>query len=387
MLRKKVKWLYYGSLNYYNRLFPFEHTLVNFINFIYLKFKFNRSNSIAVYIELPMSYNYLEETIKELQKKFVISVFYHGKNKLVYSNRIGIANLYHFSILRSIPYKLIITPETGNGAINAKHHSSKIVNLMHSLVSTHVIYPDNMFTKFDYVLCSGPHHRVELEAQNKYYQAKTILFDGGYEPIDRLANHFGNEEKEFSKVSKILFAPSWGPENLLRKLGIELINTCLNSGYEICLRPHPMSFKFDKDILDEIEIRFSSNRCFRIDRSAEPYDLLLNSDVLISDYSGIAFEFSLGLERPVIFIEAPRKVFNKEWKKYLAFEGVEVVYRNKIGYLTDKLSEVFNILKKIPSDWEDKRNKISIYRNELLFNYKKSASKNAIIIEDIMKNL
>src|SRR5690606_28612020 len=54
------------------------------------------------------------------------------------------------------------------------------------------------------------------------------------------------------------------------------------------------------------------------------------SDLMISDWSGAALEFALGLERPVIFVDVPRKVLNAEYQD-LGIEPLEVTIRHEVG--------------------------------------------------------
>ena len=51
---------------------------------------------------------------------------------------------------------------------------------------------------------------------------------------------------------------------------------------------------------------------------------------MISDWSGVAIEFALAFKKPVLFIDAPPKCKNPEYKK-LNLVPIEISIRNKIG--------------------------------------------------------
>ena len=51
---------------------------------------------------------------------------------------------------------------------------------------------------------------------------------------------------------------------------------------------------------------------------------------MISDWSGAAFDFALGLARPVLFIDVPRKVNNPNYQS-VAIEPIEVFARAQMG--------------------------------------------------------
>jgi YidC/Oxa1 family membrane protein insertase len=57
---------------------------------------------------------------------------------------------------------------------------------------------------------------------------------------------------------------------------------------------------------------------------------LFRSDVLVSDWSAMALEYSLGLEKPVLFIDVPRRIRNPDWQE-LDIEPMESAIRNKVG--------------------------------------------------------
>ena len=44
-------------------------------------------------------------------------------------------------------------------------------------------------------------------------------------------------------------------------------------------------------------------------------DILFESDILITDWSGIGIEYGLGLLKPVIYIDIPKKNLNHESNK------------------------------------------------------------------------
>jgi len=59
-------------------------------------------------------------------------------------------------------------------------------------------------------------------------------------------------------------------------------------------------------------------------------DSLLQADVLICDCSGVALEYALGTERPVLFLDVPIKIRNQRFRE-LNIEPLELSLRTKIG--------------------------------------------------------
>ena len=54
------------------------------------------------------------------------------------------------------------------------------------------------------------------------------------------------------------------------------------------------------------------------------------SDVLITDWSGIAYEFAYKTRRPTLFVDTPMKVINPEWQK-IDLVPTDISFRNEVG--------------------------------------------------------
>ena len=64
------------------------------------------------------------------------------------------------------------------------------------------------------------------------------------------------------------------------------------------------------------------------------FDSLHSSHLMISDWSGAAAEYAFGLERPVLFVNVPRKVNNPQWES-LGIDPLEAAYREHVGTILD----------------------------------------------------
>ena len=67
-------------------------------------------------------------------------------------------------------------------------------------------------------------------------------------------------------------------------------------------------------------------------------------DLLVADRGGSALEYAFGLERPVLFVDVPRKVFNPKYER-IGCSPMEVQVRFEIGdiVLLDRLRESPNV--------------------------------------------
>ena len=68
--------------------------------------------------------------------------------------------------------------------------------------------------------------------------------------------------------------------------------------------------KFNKKMIDVIQKEFFNNPNFVIENKNDTFEKMLESEFLITDWSGIGMEFSFITERPVIFINTEKKINN-----------------------------------------------------------------------------
>lgn len=106
--------------------------------------------------------------------------------------------------------------------------------------------------------------------------------------------------QETSGKTTVLLAPSWGESGILRKYGDSLIDELIATGYEIIIRPHPQSYKSEADLMDKLQKKYSD---IEWNRDTDNFDVLQRSDILISDFSGVFFDFSLIFDKPIIYTD------------------------------------------------------------------------------------
>lgn len=124
--------------------------------------------------------------------------------------------------------------------------------------------------------------------------------------FDVLARKFGNiSDKELPVAGEptVLVAPTWGKKGTLALCIDIVIPRLLESGYRVILRPHPQSYKSDAATIDTAFSRYGNNRMLRIDRNVESTASMLESTVMISDMSGIRFDYAFIYGKPVLTIE------------------------------------------------------------------------------------
>ena len=180
---------------------------------------------------------------------------------------------------------------------------------------------------YDAVLVPGKLHVHQIRELEKIRNIKEKDVEiVGLTYFDEMKKRLDNLEKVQNENKVVLVAPSWGQSSLLNKYGSILIDELLNTGYEIVIRPHPQSFIADKDIIDELMKKYPN---ISWNKDNDNFDILNKSDILISDFSGVIFDYSLIFNKPVIYTieEFDDSVYDSHWldEKIWTFEVLPTI--------------------------------------------------------------
>ena len=228
---------------------------------------------------------------------------------------------------------LTTTPDFDTYAVKRSLHDVHYVYLFHAVVSTHMVYRPGAFDAFDTVLCVGPHHGRELRAaEQRYGLDRRRLVKHGYGRLDQLIDEAGAAPPE---PGVVVVAGSWGDQAFMETpVGPEIIERLLAAGYEVVARIHPMTQRRLPELGFELAATHGAGGRFQVETDMRDRSSLLRSSVLVSDWSGAAFDYALGMTRPVVSIDMPAKVNNQAWEE-LGLDPIERQLRHEIGAVVD----------------------------------------------------
>ena len=292
--------------------------------------KFNKldldERSMVFYSESSVIlYPYVEEIIRELQNRnqkicYVTSSkddpILKNENKNIKVFYIGDSEIEKMNFFLRLKAKVLIMTMPDLGSYHIKR--SKVfpvhyVYVFHGMISTHMVFQRSAFDQFDSIFCVGQYHVQEIRATEQLYNLKQKnLVECGYGLLDKLIRSRSSLPQQQNFLSKnnkknVLIAPSWGKQNLLESTGIELIKILLDAGYHVTVRPHPMTVKKSSKLIKQIKEKFEKNPDFLLDTNASSFEQLFSSYALITDWSGIGHEYAFVCERPVIYVDVPKK--------------------------------------------------------------------------------
>ena len=341
---------------------------------------------IIIYGEDKRYYNVFKPIIEELINLEIPTIYYSSsyddkifeiKSDFLKSEFIGTGNKAYAKLnFIEADICLMTTPNLDVFQLKRSKGVKKYVHITHSSAetSTYCLYSLDFF---DAVFLNGEHQIRDIrELENKRNTIIKDLYVVGNPYLDELSKMKETITKENNNKKTILIAPSWGMNCLFRRFGENLLDNIVNSDYNIIIRPHPQSLISDKDIIDKFQNRYKYKNNVEWDFNRVNIYSLSKADIMISDFSGVIFDYAFLFEKPVII---PSFTFDKRGTDAIEIDE-EVWTFETIPKISFKLDE--NNFSNISQIIEDSINNETLKNNilkakEEAYMYEGQASKRA----------
>jgi len=241
-----------------------------------------------------------------------------------------------------------------------------------SMIATSTI---GEYTHYDTLICTGPFQIPEVRAVEEHYGTKPKkLVEGGYDLIDSEAAAYEElvaQGKGQNEKPVILIGPSWQEDNLLDSCIDGILGSLLGRGWFVIVRPHPEYLKRFRPKWDALLERYkdvpADELYFEKDFSSN--ETIWTSDILITDWSSVSFEFSFSTLKPCVFFNTKMKENNPEWREF-DIEQTDVTMRNVIGRALEpaQAGEVHETVQAMLDDREGWSRRIAEVREGFFFN-------------------
>lgn len=284
---------------------------------------------------------------------------------------------------------LFTMPDLNNFHIKRSTKSVEHIYIFHAVMSSHMIYRKGAFDHYDTIFCIGPHHHAEIRETEQHYGLKQKkLVEVGYPLLEKINDEYlrYKDAKGFRSIELplVLIAPTWSEGNIVETCIDELVAVLLRADYRVILRPHPETYKQNSRKIRMIIDKYRDEERFELEAVLTSVKNFHRADLLITDWSGIAFEYAFGTERPVLFINTPKKVYNSEYKK-IGLEPLEVTLREKVGaeLEPEKIKTIDAVAGGLLAAGDIFKEKIISYRKDYIYNWGNSAEVGGRYIVDV----
>ena len=227
---------------------------------------------------------------------------------------------------------------------------------------------------FDTVFCAGVHQKREEEQIGELYKLKPRnLVEVGYPLLDEMRREYEKLPKVENERKKILIAPSWQQDNIIDGCLEPILDGLKDQGYEIIVRPHPQEVKLKKDYMETLKKRYEPLG-IEIQTDFSSHNPVLEADLMITDWSGITWEYAFTTLKPILFINTPMKIRNPEYER-IGERPLNIVLRDKLGKNLDldELDKVAEVVADLLDNKDYYHQEIASLANEYIYNLDNSA--------------
>lgn len=265
-------------------------------------------------------------------------------------------------------------------------HPVSYVYVFHTLVSSHRADRADSYDGYDAILCAGPHQMREIRKREELLDLPgKQLIAHGYRRLEELSTlRRPPPDLSGDESVHIVLAPSWGDQTILNLCGAELIRVLLDAGFRLTLRPHYQTAHATPGVIKSLRAEFGVHPAFELVEEMAETDSLLDSHIMITDWSGAGIEYGLGLEKPVLYIDVPPKARNDWWPE-LGMEPFESHVRDKIGAVVspEALDEVPARVRELLGNPGALARDVEALLDEWVFNYGNSVTEGAHAISEL----
>jgi hypothetical protein len=157
---------------------------------------------------------------------------------------------------------------------------------------------------FDSVLLTGDYQAQDIRALERLRELpEKRLITVGCTYLDIFAEKLRQIPPEEAHSFTVLVSPSWGASGLLSRFGAKLLDPLLKTGWRVIVRPHPQSKKSESAMLEHLEKQYSNTANLIWDYERDNIFSLSKADIMISDFSGIIFDYVFLCDKPVMYVK------------------------------------------------------------------------------------
>ena len=365
----------------------------------YKKFLNYPNKQIVFYSEKNGFYKYFKDVIEIILRKTDIIIHYISSdpNDEVFSMEGENFRTYYIEdklmvLMMRMDADIVVmtTPDLQKYYIKRSMIRDDIeyVYMDHGMNSINLVLRKGALDAFDTVFCSNDCVYNEIRAQESVYNIKEkTLVKYGYALIDNMVAAYNAKPPVKNNPPQVLIAPSWQEDNIMDSCIEQILEGLLPERYQVIVRPHPQYVRHNPEKLKMLQDKYTDFDNFTLQTDFSSNETVFQSDILVTDWSGTAYEYSFTTLKPCLFINTPMKVMNPDYQD-ISIVPFDLEIRNKIGIALemDEIGIIADASEKLLHDELFSNESICALRDKYLYNVGKSASVGAeYLIKSLIK--
>lgn len=158
---------------------------------------------------------------------------------------------------------------------------------------------------FDSILLTGEYQKEDIRTlETKRDLVPKDLPVVGCTYLDVLAEQLPSLNMKDDGMFTVLVAPSWGPSGILTLYGAALLDALVAAGFHVIVRPHPQTVISEQHVIAPLKVRYQTAPSIEWDFEDTNLNSLSRADTMISDFSGVMFDYAFLFDRPFLYLNA-----------------------------------------------------------------------------------
>lgn len=358
------------------------------------------NKKLVFYSEGSGFYKYYKGTIEYLLEHTNITIHYitsdyndrifdlAGKNDKIRAYYIGEKKLITLMMKMDADIVVMTTPDLETYHIKRSYVRKDIeyIFVMHDMGSFNLTNRNGAVDHFDTVFCTGKHQKEEVEKIEiaKNLPKKTTV-EAGYDLLDDMIKDY-ESNKTVTERPVILIGPSWQVDSIMDSCIDDILEGFKNSEFDVIVRPHPQYVRHKAEKCEALKEKYKEYSNISVQTDFSSNSTVFDAAILVTDWSGICFEYAYTTKRPVIFIDTPMKVMNPEYKM-IDTVPINIMLRNEIGksIAMEDAKSTIDVAREMIANADSYSDKIEAFRNEYVYNLGHSAEISAKYIINQLK--
>ena len=353
----------------------------------YKRFLAFENKQIVFYSEKNGFYKYFRDVIETIQRRTDVIIHYISSDPddEIFSLTSDTFHTYYIEeklmvLMMRMDADIVVmtTPDLQKYYIKRSmvRDDVEYVYMDHGMNSVNLMLRKGALDAFDTVFCANANVVEELRAQEKLYGLKEKnLVPYGYAMIDNMIRSYEKQPPVKNEPPVILIAPSWQEDNIMDSCIDGLLTALLPMQYRVIVRPHPQYVRHYPEKLQALQAKYASFQNFTLQTDFSSNETVFNADVLVTDWSGTAYEYSFTTLKPCLFINTPMKVMNPDYRD-IDVTPFDISIRNQIGIALEpgQIDQIAPAVHRLLHEQAFSPDSIAALRSQSLFNIGKAAS-------------
>ncbi len=301
--------------------------------------------------------------------------FYIGENKLIV-------------LMMKMEADIVVmtTPDLENFHIKRSlvRKDNEYIYVPHDVNSPNLTFRKEALDHFDTIFSSGPLCTKEIRKREELHQLpQKNIIDWGSSVIDNMIAAYETMDIANHKKKMILIAPSWQKDNILYSCIDEILTGLDNQGYQIIVRPHPQFVRHEEERINRLREKFHMDERddMELQTDFSSNSTVYEADLVITDWSSIAFEYAFATLKPALFVNTPMKVMNEDYEE-LGITPIDIELRDRVGKSIelDKLDQIAEAVEELLNSSAFSKESLQKIREEYLYSIGNSGAVGAAYI-------